>query len=416
MYQATKLPVNMLHRLVSLKTLCPYCDPCDSFKTIPLHTKIIPTSRNELESIQQVSKHLNRDPYSTRVVLFGRGDQYEDLRNQQALLKYIQLYPIYLTRLYLYASAGQHLTSLLLPKSANITFSAHFGKYYAEWENVIVDTCSPSNATNSHPIFRPMIKRSFSRSSIMFQESRLVTRICQFRFVSCHKEQIHWSYQLLELVSPFDILTWSLIFAICLISSRIVKISLNLHSHAQNPSLFDLSFSTFWALLDQSNILFKTYNKSLKHSFYWCVSLIPLTWLYLSTLYKGENVTRLTADPPLIQFDTFEMLEEYQFTIYSRTVNLNTSNNAEFYNVNELAKLHKQYGRILTHEALPIVSELWYELMNWLRKRDKHLYSLNFLKNEIPRQMWKYINNSAMFPDNSQKEWKGVSAVQNFYI
>ncbi len=177
----------------SLKTLCPYCDPCDSFKTISLHTKIIPTSRHALEIILQESQQLNPDPHSFHVVLIN--DRYGNLLNQRDVLKHIQTYPINSTPARIYLSADQHLTSLLLPKSANTTFSGRFGKYFAKWKNIIVDACSPTEAINSHPVFRPLIMRFHSRSQNLFQESRLVIWIDQYRFVSCHKEQVHWTNQ-----------------------------------------------------------------------------------------------------------------------------------------------------------------------------------------------------------------------------
>ncbi len=315
----------------------------------------------------------------------------------------------------LYVAADQHLTSMLLPKSTNITFSFNFWKQW-KWKNVIVDACSPTKPIDSQPVFRPMISRTSSNSRILFQESRLVTWIDQFRFVSCHKEQLPWTNQLTELVTPFSILTWLLILAICLIVSRIAKLSKNLQSHAQNQSIFDLSFSLFWSILDQSCSLFDSYGKTAKCSFYWCVYCIPLSWLYLSTLYKGDNVTRLTAEPPLVEFDTFEMLEEYQFNTYSRRINLNTDINAKLFNVRELVNLHKEYGSVITHEAIPVVSELWYELMYWLHPYTTHNSSLIFLKDQIPQQMWKYINNSAMLPKYGQGFSQSISTILNFHM
>ncbi len=199
-----------------------------------------------------------------------------------------------------------------------------------------------------------------------------------------------WRNQLSELISPFDLLTWLLILAICLFVSRIVKLSRSSHSHSHNPTLLDISFSMFWSILDQASSLFDTHKETTKCSFCWCVSCIPLTWLLLSTLYKGENVSRLTAEPPLIKFDTFKLLEEYHFTVYSVRFNLKTYEN--YYNLGRLAKLHQQYGSVITHEALPIVSQLWHGIMEWLRPFNILELSLNFLKDEIPPQMWKYIN------------------------
>ncbi len=47
---------------------------------------------------------------------------------------------------------------------------------------------------------------------------------------------------------------------------------------------------------------------------------IPVIWLLFSTLYKGDNITNLTANPPLIHFDKFETLVGYGFQIYLRRI------------------------------------------------------------------------------------------------
>ncbi len=67
-------------------------------------------------------------------------------------------------------------------------------------------------------------------------------------------------------------------------------------------------------------------------------------------------------------------------------------------NMSELRKLNKKHGSIISHEAFPVVSDLWYQLMIWIRPLGTAQLGLNFLKDEIPKQTWKYINNSAMMP------------------
>ncbi len=60
-------------------------------------------------------------------------------------------------------------------------------------------------------------------------------------------------------------------------------------------------------------------------SFYLCFIFDPITWMYLGTLYKRVNVTRLTAELPLTSFDTFDMLEAYQFNTYTQSKNMSSS-------------------------------------------------------------------------------------------
>ncbi len=104
--------------------------------------------------------------------------------------------------------ANLHIMSLLLPRTINVTFSDNEGKYFMKWENVIVDSCSS---------IKPMLRLHTSKSRNMFQESRLVVNSKQLRFVSCHKERIHWTSQLKELISPFDTPTWFLTLIICFV-------------------------------------------------------------------------------------------------------------------------------------------------------------------------------------------------------
>ncbi len=403
---------------LSLKTHCPYCDPCDSFKTIPLPTNILPTSRNELENIVQLNEQLNPYPHTVRIVLiYNLADPkylrkvsrewYDNLRTKPAVLKYIRDYSVESDMMLLYTSADKHLTSLLFPDSSNATFSFFYDKFRYRWKNVIVGACSHKRAINSHPEFRPVIMRYHSKSRNLFQDSRLTFYNDEFRFVSCHKEQIHWTNQFLELISPFDVCTWLLILTTCLIVSWVVKLSNN-----SDATLFDTTFFMCWSILDQSNRVFNAYRETAKPSFYMCIFFVPLAWLYLSTLYKGDNVTRLTADPPLIQFDTFKMLEEHQFKIYSRRFHLKYN---QYMNIRGLRKVHEKYGSVATHEALPVVSELWHLLMTSLRFFGLQ-FSLNYLKDEISPQMWNYINNSAMLPDHGQGSLESVTTILDIHM
>ncbi len=233
---------------LSLKTLCPYCDPCDSFTTITIGLNIIPTSRNELQSILQESQQINPDPHSVRLVLqeplinYGSLTESEN-RNQKGVLEHIQKFSIEKSSVSLYIFAEIHLISLLLPKLANVTFAEDHGETFFAWENVIVDACSPTKLISSHSVFRPMIYYKGSWSRNLFQDGRLITNEYHYRIVSCHKERVHWTYQLQELISPFDISTWSLILTICIFGSWIVQVSTKSHIQLRNSSLLKLTFS-----------------------------------------------------------------------------------------------------------------------------------------------------------------------------
>ncbi len=53
-FKFSRMPVYVIiweYPSLSLKTLCPYCDPCDLLKVIPIQTQVIPTTNNELQNI-----------------------------------------------------------------------------------------------------------------------------------------------------------------------------------------------------------------------------------------------------------------------------------------------------------------------------------------------------------------------------
>ncbi len=127
-------------------------------------------------------------------------------------------------------------------------------------------------------------------------------------------------------------------------------------------------------------------------------------------------MTRLKAEPPLIQFNTFEMLQDNNFNTYTRRTNLETFSYASDYNISELTKLHADHGRVITHEAIPVVSELWVELMWLLRPYNYFQLNLNLLKTEISPQMWKYIENTAMLPQFGQEFEENISTILNIHM
>lgn len=402
-----------------LKIHCPYCDPCDSFKTFITHTAIIPNSKIQLYNILKENGHRNVGPHSFRVQLIRnlRGNGAAYLKNRQSVLKTIQMISVDMNLGSLYFIADIHFMSLLLPTLNNVTFSENFDPYYGKWKNVIVDTCNPKRAINSHSKFRPIILNRYFRYRNLNQEGRFVTYISEFRFVSCHKETKHWTHQLTELIYPFDISTWILILGMCFVLSCLVKASNNTQHNLQ-PKLFDLIYYMFWSMLDQGNSIFGIASKPRNHVVYLCLFFVPLTWFYFSTIYKDENVTRLTADPPLTPFNTFEMLAEHNFTTYSRRIDMSSP----YYHVSVMSlirtiALHKKHGSVSNHEAFPVVSELWYEIMQQLRPdRNSPERSLMFLKGDISPQTWRYINNSAMLPNLGQNFGQDVSTLANIHM
>lgn len=147
-----------------MEYLCPFCNPCDSFKTVSIYSDNVPTSLNYIQELFKGNVHLNTNPSSVHVFLIGAFNPHSDLkterrRNRKAVLRDIHMYSPQDKLDDIYNLADIHITSMLLPKSTNITFSNDFDKLYGKWENVRVHACSSEKGINSFPYFRSVIKR-----------------------------------------------------------------------------------------------------------------------------------------------------------------------------------------------------------------------------------------------------------------
>lgn len=148
-----------------------------------------------------------------------------------------------------------------------------------------------------------------------------------------------------------------------------------------------------------------------KLGFFLSTFFVPLVWLLLSTLYKGDNITRLTAEPPLTQFDTFSSLVQNHFQIRIRTFNLNESHFHPYFDWLESAKLALLHGSVKGHEAFPIISELWYEIIMQLRPGQQNERSLIYLRDEISQKMWNFIDNSAMIVNYGVAQYVNMETI-----
>ncbi len=71
-FEMLRLVINVLiweYPSLSLKSRCPYCDPCDPFKLIPFPNNIIRASWTELERTLQENPQINLVPQSVGVAL-----------------------------------------------------------------------------------------------------------------------------------------------------------------------------------------------------------------------------------------------------------------------------------------------------------------------------------------------------------
>lgn len=204
----------------------------------------------------------------------------------------------------------------LLPKNSTITFiHGHKDKVY--WQDIYIDSCSKTMSVEYHPKLVPSISVSLRLHLGSVQEIGLFFQSYSLRFVSCHKEQLHWIGQLKDMVTAFDVYSWlALILIVIMLSKQLT------HERVSKSASFTFktgSFHIFSAFLDQSTSLFQNQILTSRLSFDLAFFFVPLSFLYLGNLYKGDNIARLTIDPPLIPCNTFDSLIKYKFKTFVRT-------------------------------------------------------------------------------------------------
>lgn len=106
--------------------------------------------------------------------------------------------------------------------------------------------------------------------------------------------------------------------------------------------------------MDQSsNFTVQNGNKS-------CVfCCLPMLFLISSNEYNGENITNLTLEPDLVNYDTFKSLVEINVKTFTRNWYLA---NIAYENFKKNSNDSK-FTRISNHEAYPVISELCYHLL-----------------------------------------------------
>ncbi len=111
------------------------------------------------------------------------------------------------------------------------------------------------------------------------------------------------------------------------------------------------------------------------------------------------------------------MLAQSQFNTFTRRINWSAFYGAGNFNVRIISKLLEQHGSVIAHEKLPVVSELWFELLMHLQpEQAARKRSLKYLGHNMSRQMWTYINNSAMLPNYGQGSEENVSTILNAHM
>lgn len=213
--------------------------------------------------------------------------------------------------------ANLHAMRILLPVNSTIRlkYTIDFRRLYFD-ENQGKIFCPGEPIPRYHPKLYPYVLPTgaahpayFLNVGLLFQKNRL-------RFISCHKDQFHWINQLNGMFDVFDLATWACLILSIFLATYIMRYVPHSISkrHKSRPFekrhvLFDLVVSS----LDQAGSVFGDAELRANPTFCFSFACIPLSLMYLGNLYKGDNITDLTLGPPLVSYDSFETLVEYQF-------------------------------------------------------------------------------------------------------
>lgn len=380
----TVLVLKVLPNKESLYILCIYCDPCEPFKLNLVSRKRNPISKTSLSKNIADTTVRWVDMVFTNYIWQYRFLQRKSQKTKRAILRYITYLKLeeFVSINYL---ADVHIISHLFPDNASMFIGRNYHPKSNKWKVFEIRLCPNSNGVKYHPKLRPAILRISKKYLGALQDFTLVFRRDQLRFVSCHKEQLHWIVQLKELVTVFDILTWTFL----LLTFIALAILLNCVQTAQKP--LNIIFNLYATFVEQSSGLFENLTLRKNLTFYVCFSFIPMTFFYIENLYKGDNITRLTLDPPMLRFDTFDSLVTHHFKIYVRRMRLSGF-------AMRKTNFHKgtAYFQENRHEAFPDISELLhFTLLHW---RIQDWRRLNDLKSLVSERTWFYLSNSEMFP------------------
>ncbi len=371
-----------------LEIHCPYCNPCDPLETIIQQTTLI-SFKN---SVTQGTKNVDETyPNQVNIVLFVRLVNHEfTLKPVETkldhLLNYISTVSAFEFESFELAEWSDiHQIAQLFSDNITLYFTDEYDTKFDQMKKIKVNGCQE---VVSHPAkFRPIIHRKTNFRIASYQEIGLVFHRKQMRFVSCHKEQAQWIRQFKELFIAFDKLTWTLILV-----SFVLIACVQSHAYAQFRvywlrAVADTCFSFVTSLMEQSNRLFqKPKSKCL-------VCTFPLLFIVLSNAYKGDNITRITLEPSLIRFDTFDSLVQNNFTIYSRWTLI--PNDMQQYLKQNLGLMHN-YVEYSAHEFFPIISELWFQIIS--RFSFALMKTLENMMHELPKRTQFYLNNSKLSP------------------
>lgn len=319
----------------------------------------------------------------------------------------------------LYEDLHSHIISNIIPQNISIVYDVPYPNI---WIPLYVSECKAP--TLFHGALLPAIDQISREKLGSFPSEGLVIHQKRLRFVSCHKQQVSWLYQLQDLVACVDLSTWiGLAAVIFIVAATITKVN-NFYlkilreqtTFPQFPArnTFDVGFQIFAVCLDQECRMFKRRYVTGNRFLWWTVFFLPLVFTVISNEYTGDNITRLTIPPPLVPFDRFYSLIKSDFNTYVLPHHL-SEEDFNLYKNRENSENYEQpnYKPQNNHEAYPVVSELFKSFSLQLTET----LFLKELTKRLARASKSYFQYSKLYPNwKDMMPFENKSLIENFVI
>lgn len=392
-----------------LHVLCLYCNPCNPFQLVPLRIKKYPNSIETLRS--RVKPFDLEERYPSRITI----------RKANQQLIYFNIMPLSIrdiiqtiTKWNIRTNGGiVYLADIpmiidLFPKNTTFTYP-QLGAYN-EYENKFIyfkmRSCGVQKIISYHPKLRPGIFTFPDKHLGFYKSVGLVFHRTQLRFVSCHEENIHWIHRLENLFNVFDVPMWIILIGFLILVSKINEfvVQKNYKRIPFSKTIYEL----YGSILDQSVGLYSGQAR-INSVYSYTLAILPLLFILLNNLYKGDNITNLTVNPPPIPFDTFDKLVTANFKVMSRRLQIRMSHVRRFLETSNMSLSVSPYANIFDkkHEFYPYVSEFWYSFT--LTIPELKLTILSLFKNSVSNRTRKYFDNSEMYQIVDKKTGKFTS-------
>lgn len=371
---------------------CRFCDPCYPFLMIHVNTSNRDWLNFLSRDVSGITRQLAIEVVLARFVPMGflwPGIKY---RSRKAI-NFIHSFP----KAQKIPPKVTHpvILSHILPSNASVQWGFSFAVDRFVQKALYISTCTNHQKIMYSPNLRPQLWRVTHASIARFQDTGLILDTITLRFLACHDMRQLWLSRLKELVTPFDATTWFLlslsIFGLSLlIRVQLLKTKLKI-------SYGYICFQVFAMFLEKGSMIFDWSSVRSKRLNFFVAFAIPFVLLVLSNEYRGDNISRLTIEPDLQPFDTFESLVVHKFPVYVVPRYLEPF---DYSMVRMNVNVTNEFTKTSDHEWFPVVSDLWYEIMlQWTEWS-----TLRNFAHKISNRTWYYLNNSQIYhPKTLQK-------------